>query len=260
MQFLIDRISKPNPFFGHSSNSELESDSDSLLETVLTTKHKRKATKKPESKQEPNHFGLSSANTSSPDKTSSPTSNSIAKNSFINYGKVTPATFSDLDGIDMMNLPIDLDDSNIDILDINNKPELMQETHTNFLSLIRDIICSTSEHRMNYKTLEERLKTWQENPITPLNDWYSLSDNWAGLLKSAINFLSGNFPEQPVEFVPYIEYKPQLDMYQWIGAGRDSDTLLSPLAQYWLEHRNEVKNATQKEEKETEIELADRSI
>lgn len=254
-----DRISKPNPFFGHSSNSELESDSDSLLETVLTTKHKRKATKKPESKQEPNHFGLSSANTSSPDKTSSPTSNSIAKNSFINYGKVTPATFSDLDGIDMMNLPIDLDDSNIDILDINNKPELMQETHTNFLSLIRDIICSTSEHRMNYKTLEERLKTWQENPITPLNDWYSLSDNWAGLLKSAINFLSGNFPEQPVEFVPYIEYKPQLDMYQWIGAGRDSDTLLSPLAQYWLEHRNEVKNATQKEEKETEIELADRS-
>lgn len=250
---------KLNPFFGHSSNSELESDSDSILETVLTTKHKRKLSKKVENKQKINHFSVSSTNISLPEKNSSPTSNSIMKNSFIHYEKVTPATFSDLDGIDMMNLPIDLDDSNIDILDINNKPELMQETHTNFLSLIRDIICSTSEHRMNYTTLEERLKSWQENPITPLNDWYSLSDNWMGLLESAINFLSGNFPEQPPDFVPYIEYKPQLDMYQWIGAGRDSDSLLSPLAQYWLEHRNEVKTAIKQEEKEVEIELADRS-
>lgn len=126
-------------------------------------------------------------------------------------------TFSDLDGIDMMNLPIDLEDSNIDILELNNKPELMQETHANFLSLIRDVICSTSEHRMNMRALEEGLKAWQENPISPLNDWYSLSDNWVGLLQSAVNFLSGNFPELPDDFVPYIEYKPQLDVYQWIG-------------------------------------------
>lgn len=253
--YVSPEVSKPNPFFGQSSNSELESDSDSPLESVLTMK-KRKLTKKVESKRETNHFNRP---TNSPEKVSSPSliTNSVVKNSFGPYGKVTPATFSDLDGIDMMNLPIDLDDSNIDILEINNKPELMQETHSNFLSLIRDIICSTSEHRMNYKSLEERLKTWQENPITPLNDWYNLSDNWVGLLKSAVNFLSGNSTEQPADFVPYIEYKPQLDMYQWIGAGRDSDTLLSPLAQFWLEHRNEPKSI--KEEKEVEIELTDRS-
>lgn len=151
--------------------------------------------------------------------------------------------FTDLDGIDMMNLPIDLEDSNIDILELNNKPELMQETHANFLSLIRDIICSTSDHRMNMKTLEERLKTWQENPISPLNDWYSFSDNWVGVLQSAVNFLSGNLQELPEDFVPYIEYKQHLDVYQWIGAGRDTDAHLTPLAQYWLEHRNEVKHS-----------------
>lgn len=133
------------------------------------------------------------------------------------YQKIAPASFSDLDGIDMMNLPIDIEDSNIDILELNNKPELMQETHANFLSLMRDVICSTSEHRMNMKTLEERLRSWQENPISPLNDWYSLSDNWVGVLQSAVNFLSGNFHELPEDFVPYIEFKQQLDVYQWIG-------------------------------------------
>lgn len=153
----------------------------------------------------------------------------------------TPASFTDLDGIDMISLPIDLEDSNIDILELNNKPELMQETHANFLSLIRDVICSTCEHRMNMKTLEERLKSWQENPISPLNDWYSYSDNWIGVLQSAVNFLSGNFPELPEDFVPYIEYKQNVDVYQWIGAGRDTDAHLTPLAQYWLEHRNDVK-------------------
>lgn len=137
---------------------------------------------------------------------------------YVQYPKITaPTSFSDLDGIDMMNLPIDLEDSNIDILELNNKPELMQETHANFLSLMRDIICSTNEHRMNMKTLEERLRTWHENPISPLNDWYSLSDNWMGVLQSAVNFLSGNFHELPEDFVPYIEYKQQLDVYQWIG-------------------------------------------
>lgn len=152
-----------------------------------------------------------------------------------------PQANLDLEGIDMMNLPIDLEDSNVDILEFNNKPELMQETHANFLSLVRDIICSTNEHRMCMKTLQERLKTWQENPISPLNDWYNLSDNWVGILQSAVNFLSGNFQDLPEDFVPYIEYKQLLDVYQWIGAGRDTDAHLSPLAQYWLEHRNEVK-------------------
>ncbi|XP_017769715.1 PREDICTED: nuclear factor related to kappa-B-binding protein [Nicrophorus vespilloides] len=168
----------------------------------------------------------------------------------------------DLDEIDMINLPIDLNDSNIDLLDLNHhsKAELMQDTHANFLALIRDIICSTAEHRMAMSTLEERLKAWQENPITALNDWYCLADNWTSQLQSAINFLSGNCPEQPDDFVPYIEYKPSLNVYQWIGAGRDSDNLLSPLCLYWLEHRNEMKPViTIKEKEEVDLEIMDRS-
>lgn len=158
------------------------------------------------------------------------------------YGKITPVKVEDLEGIDMMNIPIDLDNSDIDILsEFTCKPELMQDTHSNFFSLIRDVICSTTEHRMNMYTLQERLKAWQENPISPLNDWYNLTDNWLSLLPSAITFLCGNSSEQPDDFVPYMEYKIQVDMYQWIGAGRDSDGLLTSLCQFWLEHRSETK-------------------
>lgn len=74
-------------------------------------------------------------------------------------------------------------------------PELMQETHACFFSLIRDVICSTPDHRMSLVTLEDRLKAWQENPISPLNDWYCIAaDSWLLMLPSAISFLSGDFP------------------------------------------------------------------
>ena len=73
-------------------------------------------------------------------------------------------------------------------------PELMQDTHACFFSLIRDVICSTPDHRMGLLTLEDRLKAWQENPISPLNDWYSLAESWLVMLTSAISFLSGDFP------------------------------------------------------------------
>ena len=70
----------------------------------------------------------------------------------------------------------------------------MQDTHACFFSLIRDVICSTPDHRMTLVTLEDRLKAWQENPISPLNDWYSLAESWLVMLTSAISFLSGDFP------------------------------------------------------------------
>ncbi|KAK5643642.1 hypothetical protein RI129_007487 [Pyrocoelia pectoralis] len=262
-----DVINKSNPFFGHSSNSELDSDSESFYDSVsLVTKSKSKSKKsqlsnkpiKKEIKIEPaDTYSLSA--TSVETKPPSDDISSKSLNCVIQYSKVTPATLSDLDGIDMMNLPIDLDDSNIEILEFNNKPELMQDTHANFLSLIRDIICSTNEHRMTMKALEERLKSWQANPISALNDWYNFSDNWVSLLPKAVNFLSGNFSEQPEDFVPYIEFKEKIDMYQWIGAGRDSDSLLSPLCQYWLEHRNQMKPALLMKPKEEDVEVSDRS-
>lgn len=170
--------------------------------------------------------------------------------------QVKAATLSDLEGIDMMHLPVDLDDSggNIDILsDIDMKPELMQETHACFLSLIRDIFCSTPDHRTTAENLRARVSTWLANPLTALNDWFSEADSWLTLLTSAIHFMAGEFIDQPDEFVPYIEYKPHLQIYQWIGAGRDNDQHLRPLCEYWLKRRNEMgtkpppKNAAQNE-------------
>ncbi|XP_048521535.1 nuclear factor related to kappa-B-binding protein isoform X3 [Dendroctonus ponderosae] len=172
-----------------------------------------------------------------------------------NYGEITPIKMEDLETIDIMNTPIELDNSEIDIMELSIKPELMQDTHANFFSLIRDVICSTIEHRMNMYTLQERLKAWQENPISPLNDWYSYVDNWINILPSAITFLCGNASEQPDDFVPYMEYKLNLDVYQWIGAGRDSDPLLSNLCNFWLQHRTESKMM---KPLEVELDIADK--
>lgn len=168
---------------------------------------------------------------------------------FINVANYTPtkplkaATLSDLEGIDMMHLPVDLDDSgHIDILtDISDvKQELMQETHLCFLSLIRDIFCSTQDHRTTIENLRSKVSVWLANPITALNDWFSQADSWLALLPSAVHFLAGEFLDQPEEFVPYLEYKANLQIYQWIGAGRDSDQHLRPLCEYWLKRRNEM--------------------
>lgn len=249
-------ISSPDlirPQLNLSSNSELDfSDSDSFIDPVISPipmlKPKRARTPKPKlipPRPKPKISSTAPVLVELPDiktEIDTPPTISIPSDSISQYGnRLIPATLSDLDGIDMMNLPVDLDDSNLDILDeINTKPELMQDTHSNFFALIRDIICSTVDHRMNLSNLEERLKSWQENPISPLNDWYSFVDNWVNLLPSAVNFLCGDCTEQPEDFVPYMEYKPLLQVYQWIGAGRDNDNLLSPLCQYWLEHRDDT--------------------
>nr|XP_045623906.1 nuclear factor related to kappa-B-binding protein-like isoform X2 [Procambarus clarkii] len=120
-------------------------------------------------------------------------------------------------------------------------PELTQETHICFFSLIRDIICSTGEQRMTRAQLESSIRVWQESAISPLNEWYSLVPSWVNILPSAINFLCGHFTDvQPADFVPYIEYKSLLRVYQWIGAGRDSDGHLEPLAQFWLANKSSM--------------------
>ncbi|XP_053655777.1 nuclear factor related to kappa-B-binding protein isoform X3 [Cherax quadricarinatus] len=120
-------------------------------------------------------------------------------------------------------------------------PELTQETHICFFSLIRDIICSTGEQRMTRAQLESSIRVWQESAISPLNEWYSLVPSWVNILPSAINFLCGHFTDvQPADFVPYIEYKSMLRVYQWIGAGRDSDGHLEPLAQFWLANKSSM--------------------
>lgn len=135
--------------------------------------------------------------------------------------------------------PMDLvDDADADESD--NSPESRQEVQACFLSLIRDIFCSTRDHRMKLEELRNRINVWLANPIAPVNDWYLQAKDWGALLISAVHFLSGDFQDQPDDFVPYLEFKSQLNIYQWIGAGRDSDARMASLSHYWLSRRNEM--------------------
>ncbi|KAG5323494.1 NFRKB protein, partial [Pseudoatta argentina] len=177
----------------------------------------------------------------------------------------------DLDSIDMMQLPIQLDDG-IDILDdvkcedervisipetkmivsssdginVNNGTELMQETHTCFFSLLRDAFTSKGEYRMSATEMKDAIMQWQGNPISPLNDWYSLVPSWPTLVPLALGFLAGELmysqdldqrQEQDQELVPYLENKGQ-GIYAWIGAGRDSDARLQDLCTKFLMYKD----------------------
>jgi hypothetical protein len=121
-----------------------------------------------------------------------------------------------------------------------SSPELKYETQNCFLSLIRDIFCSTCDHRMKLEELRRRINVWLKNPVAPKNSWYKDIDHWENLLTSAVLFLSGEFQYQPEDFVPYLEFKSNLNIYQWIGAGRDSDIRMLNLYKYWLSRHNEM--------------------
>ncbi|XP_029668197.1 nuclear factor related to kappa-B-binding protein-like isoform X1 [Formica exsecta] len=177
----------------------------------------------------------------------------------------------DLDSIDMIQLPIQLDDG-IDILnDVkcenetvisipekeviipssentidNNGAELMQETHACFFSLLRDAFISKGEYRMSAAEMKEAVMQWQGNPISPLNDWYSLVSSWPMLVPLALGFLAGELTysqdldqrqERDQELVPYLENKGR-GVYAWIGAGRDSDTRLQDLCTKFLMYKD----------------------
>ncbi|XP_020811156.1 LOW QUALITY PROTEIN: nuclear factor related to kappa-B-binding protein [Drosophila serrata] len=111
-----------------------------------------------------------------------------------------------------------------------------------FFSLLRDLFVSTPQHRLTYGELQILLSSWREinsDSVIPTGDWQRSVPDWSKLLQSAINFLSGDFGSLPPEYVPYIEHKTQLGIYQWIGAGRDSDTRLQGLCHSWLRSQRE---------------------
>ncbi|KAL7728357.1 hypothetical protein ACLKA6_007450 [Drosophila palustris] len=111
--------------------------------------------------------------------------------------------------------------------------------HACYFSLLRDQFVSTPQHRLTYSELQTQLVKWRADCcISGLPDWLrSLPTDWTQMLQSAVSFLSGDFVTLPAEYVPYIEHKTQLGIYQWIGAGRDSDARLQTLCQYWLQRR-----------------------
>lgn len=171
-------------------------------------------------------------------------------------------TLTDIDDMEMMHLPVDLDESGtIDImsdLPSNNtmidsptiKLEHLKGSHACFLSLIRDLFCATPDHRMFRYALYEKVNQWLENPLVDQNEWFYQVANWSAILPSAVNFLAGEFSNPPDDYVPYIEFKPNLNIYQWIGAGRDSDARLLIWCSYWLAHRNEKESKPTKKDPE----------
>ncbi|XP_072931818.1 uncharacterized protein [Epargyreus clarus] len=156
-----------------------------------------------------------------------------------------PIKLEDLDGIDMMALPVELVDDTGEVLPGDTSTEtdeptaeadepLTETTHANFLSLVRALFPARAAHRASKQQLHARCAAVMRSPIAPLNTWYSLSNDWCGELDSALDFLAGERGPHPEDFVPYLQYMPENQMYQWIGAGRDCDALLGRLCERWL--------------------------
>lgn len=123
--------------------------------------------------------------------------------------------------------------------DASEELNLRNVRYACFFSLIRDIFCSTADHRMKLEEFRQEIKAWNESTTATLNSWFKNVEDWNVLLLSSVQFLSGEFKNLPSDFVPYLEFKTQLNMYQWIGAGRDSDARMSSLYDFWIIHKND---------------------
>lgn len=123
---------------------------------------------------------------------------------------------------------------------------MRQQIHACFMSLIRSIFCATPDHRTTFENLKQTVRAWLQSDKGSAV-WFDDCHSWLDELPSVVKFLVGEFPEQPEDYVPYLEYKAPLRIYQWIGAGRDTDQHLLPLNRFWLEHRHEFGRASMPE-------------
>ncbi|XP_050419818.1 LOW QUALITY PROTEIN: uncharacterized protein LOC126832847 [Adelges cooleyi] len=147
---------------------------------------------------------------------------------------------SELEGFHVLDIKSECNED----LGIKPLPE-MEKVALSFFALIRDIICSNWEYRMNMSSIMKHVQNWTSSLTDEVKNpvWFQYLEQktWSNALQSAIGFLAGHFPEwQPEDFVPFIEYKPNLDTYQWIGAGRDSDNRLGELCRCWLLNLNSI--------------------
>uniref|UniRef100_T1III0 DEUBAD domain-containing protein n=1 Tax=Strigamia maritima TaxID=126957 RepID=T1III0_STRMM len=115
------------------------------------------------------------------------------------------------------------------------------ETHSSYFALIRDIICKSADQRISAAKLEDEVRLWQDSPFAPLNEWYGQQSSWVDQVISTLKFLAGDFTGlQSDSFVPYIDYKEKIQMWQWIGVGRDSDENMSALNTQWMQNKDET--------------------
>jgi len=123
-----------------------------------------------------------------------------------------------------------------------------EKKYPSFFCLIRDVLCSTKDHRMNLLCMEKTIGKWCASSGAALNSWFQRVSDWNTALVTALNFLAGSyqgivfevckylqylvvlfntigntfcklFPTDvhPEDFVPYIEYKYKTKYYQVIS-------------------------------------------
>uniref|UniRef100_T1JXX6 Uncharacterized protein n=1 Tax=Tetranychus urticae TaxID=32264 RepID=T1JXX6_TETUR len=106
-----------------------------------------------------------------------------------------------------------------------------------FFSLIRDIfyISASNDRKLTLHKLEELVK----EKLRLLDSKVSWSYE---MVQSAMNYLSEVFP--PPDMIPLVDYKEKNQLWQWIGVNRDSDDILIPLCNDWLEEKDKKKTTS----------------
>ncbi|MGH0132699.1 UNVERIFIED_CONTAM: hypothetical protein FKN15_027799 [Acipenser sinensis] len=99
--------------------------------------------------------------------------------------------------------------------EVKGSPLFVEEIAVSFFSLLEEIL--HLEGQASSATIEEKLQQWQASPASTLNPWFSAAPNWAELVPSALQFLSGESK------VP----------------SQDDEKDLSMLCQLWLETKDQ---------------------
>ncbi|RVE46624.1 hypothetical protein evm_008697 [Chilo suppressalis] len=229
---------------------ESDSESSSFVDPVASPKHTKKSIDHVEIKQESDlKYSMSNVNYNETKLDcvikQEPQDPSVAIQNSSRLAQPVPIKLEDLDGIDMMALPVELADDTGEVIPVDTSGEgedrlvdadesLTETTHANFLSLVRALFPARAAHRASKQQLHSRCAAVMKSPIAPLNTWYNLSDDWCSELDSALDFLAGERGPHPDDFVPYLQFLPETQMYQWIGAGRDCDAILGRICERWL--------------------------
>lgn len=75
-----------------------------------------------------------------------------------------------------------------------------EKQYTSFFALIREVLCSTQNHRMTLSCLEKTVQKWATGPSSELNAWFHRISGWNEALITGLNFLVGNYPGMWPEF------------------------------------------------------------
>lgn len=65
----------------------------------------------------------------------------------------------------------DVEKEYLSIENTDKELDLLPKKHLCYFTLIRDILCSTPDHRTTLNALSSEISAWMDKPITVLNDW-----------------------------------------------------------------------------------------